>query len=111
MLDSGFDMLVFNIKVDMDPIISAVVDELGILNFQMEPFVEFSVYFHDRNFIPTHLKTEMWLWDCTNHIIPPGFRPVLTREVCRTHRVTGRGIRSHALHGVDNTGNVRVWVR
>ena len=69
-----------------------------------------SIFIHDRCFEPVARNMEMWAW-----ILPS--RPqreqisVLTREPGRNKRVTGKGIRSHALHGVDNTGNVRVWVR
>lgn len=94
--------------MNTDSVISTV-DKFGDIYFHMDTFVELFVYFHDRSFAPTHLNTEMWLWRCTNHI-PDRFSPILTREVCRAHRVTGKGILSHTLHGIDNTGNVRVWV-
>lgn len=36
---------------------------------------------------------------------------ICTREPKKSAGVSGKGILSHLLHGVDNTGNVRVWVR
>ncbi len=84
---------------DMDPHFLRLRSEFSI-----------SAIIYDRSFEPVARNMEMWAWSLPTELEGGGPLNVITRETGRNNRVTGKGIRSHALHGVDNTGNVRVWV-
>ena len=84
------------------------------------------LFFHDRSFEPIMRSCELCSYAVPDNNLTsaltvahgsqsstpePGDVRVYTREAKRA-AVSGKGIISHLLHhGVDNTGNIRVWVR
>lgn len=83
------------------------------LSSRVEAIQQVEVFFHDRSREPLLRAHELCCYsvpaqaveDCAISAVS-----VYTREVPKAAGVTAKGIISHKLHGVDNTGNVRVWV-